>query len=110
MNADLVARTVPGFDARAYESRFVSTGAYFGRRGILDLEHYLELVRLSTTYPGLFYGSQGTFNLMVLHAVERGDKRLEWRELQLASWRVAVRARVPDRVVANLRRGSPPTD
>jgi len=216
MDADLVARTVPGFDARAYESRFVNTGAYFGRRGILDLEYYLELVRLSTTYPGLFYGSQGTFNLMVLHAAERGGLRLEWRELQLmagrasreelarrcsftdggpvvtgdpfvlhwvgspkprvredrsdyfapmtffrlearraarpegrsrradllrlrledalctdwrgtnargrlgrlrrrldqrwAEWRVAVRSRVPDRVVANLRRGSPPTD
>ena len=89
MDADLVARTVPGFDARAYESRFVNTGAYFGRRGILDLEHYLELVRLSSEHPGLFYGSQGTFNLMVLRAAERGELRLEQRELQLMSGRAS---------------------
>jgi len=89
MDADLVARTVPGFDARAYESRFVNTGAYFGRRGLLDLEYYLELVRLSIEHPGLFYGSQGTFNLMVLRAAERGELRLERRELQLMSGRAS---------------------
>jgi hypothetical protein len=83
MDAELVTRHVPDFVAGAHESRFVNTGAYFGRRGVLDLDDYLELLRLSTDHPGMFYGSQGTFNVMVFRAADRGDVRVDRRELQL---------------------------
>jgi hypothetical protein len=89
MDADLVAQFVPGFDPHMYASQFANTGAYFGRRNLLDLEYYLELLRLSTDHPGTFYGSQGTFNLLVFRAAERGEVRLERRELQLMTGRTS---------------------
>jgi hypothetical protein len=89
MDPELVARHIADFDARAHASRFVNTGAYFGRRNVLDLDEYLGLLRLSTANPGMFYGSQGTFNLMIHRAAERGDLRLERRELQLMTGRAS---------------------
>jgi hypothetical protein len=89
MALDLVARYVPDFDAGSHTRDFTNTGAYFGRRNILDLEYYLELERLSSSYPGMFYGSQGTFNLMVFSGADQGKLRVEQRELQLMTWRVS---------------------
>jgi hypothetical protein len=89
MALDLVERHFPQFDARRHASDFTNTGAYFGRRNVLDLEYYLELERRSSAHPGMFYGSQGTFNLMVFSGADEGTLRVERRELQLMTWRVS---------------------
>jgi len=89
MDLELVARHVPDFDARSHAAQFANTGAYFGRRNVLDLEHYLELEGLSTAHPGMFYGSQGTFNLMVFRGAARGELQVERRALQLMSGRTS---------------------
>jgi hypothetical protein len=85
MDSDSVARHFPDFDARAHVDEYVNTGAHFARRGTLDLDRYLELLRFSATHPGLFYGSQGVFNFMVFSAADEGKVRLDQRELQVTT-------------------------
>jgi hypothetical protein len=96
MDVAAVVRHVPGVDVESHVEQFANTGAYFGRRGVLDLDDYLELDRLADTYPGMFYGSQGVFNLMVLRAADRGELRLLQRELQVMTGRT-VREEVVER-------------
>ena len=56
--------------------KYANSGAYFGRRGVLNLERYLELMELSDARPSMFYGSQGVFNLMLFEAADRGRSAL----------------------------------
>jgi hypothetical protein len=85
MDVDAVDRTFPDFDARGHESDYVNTGAYLGRRGMLELDRYVELLRVSRDHPGMFYGSQGIFNFMVFSAADEGTLRLDQRELQVTT-------------------------
>ena len=85
MDVDVVARQFPEFDAHGYAHRFVNTGAYFGTRGMLDLDRYLEIVRFSHAHPGVFYGSQGIFNFMVFSAADAGTLAVGQRELQVTT-------------------------
>jgi hypothetical protein len=55
MDIEAVSRHFPEFDARGQAHRFASTGVWFGRRGLLDLDRYLELVRFSLAHPGVFH-------------------------------------------------------
>lgn len=87
MDTDAVARHFPQFDAHRHASDFASNGAYFARRGMLDLDRYLELLRFSRKHPGMFYGSQGLFNFMVFSALDEGALRLNQRELQVTTGR-----------------------
>ena len=87
MDVAAVAEHVPGFDAASHAAHFVNSGAYFGRRGVLDLDRYLDLLRLSHEHSGLFYGSQGAFNLMVFAAADEGEIRVQQRELQVMTGR-----------------------
>ena len=72
MDVEAVSKAFPGFDARNHVGDYVNTGAYFGRRGALDLDRYLHAVRRSTELTGLFCGSQGAFNYLVFRSVTRG--------------------------------------
>jgi len=83
MDVDRVSRYFPDFDARAHAGDFVNSGAFFARRGMLDVHRYIELIRFARGHPGLFYGSQGVFNFMLFSAVSEGTIRLEQRELQI---------------------------
>jgi hypothetical protein len=84
MNLELVEKHVPEFDAAAHVPDFVNTGAFFGRRGVLDLEWYEHLVRLAWANPRMFlYGDQGLFNALVFHAVDEGRIRVDHRDLQV---------------------------
>ncbi len=85
LDAEAVSRHFPHFDAQAHVAEYVNSGAYLGRRGSLELEQYLELVRFSRSHPGLFYGSQGIFNFMVFSGVDEGNLRLDQRELQVTT-------------------------
>ena len=85
MDIEAVARKFPTFDAHANAHRFVNTGAYFGTRGLLDLDRYLEVVRFSKKHPGMFYGSQGVFNFLVFSAVDAGELRVSQRQLQVTT-------------------------
>lgn len=87
MDVDAVAAHVPEFDARRHLGSFVNTGAYFGRRGALDLDRYLDLIRLSGANPGMFFGSQGLLNAMIFSAADRGEVRVQQRELQVMTGR-----------------------
>jgi hypothetical protein len=84
MDVDAVRRRVTGFNAAAHIDDYVNTGAYFARRGMLDLNRYLELVELSTRNPNMLRsGDQGLFNLMVFWAVDEGAVRVQQREIQV---------------------------
>jgi hypothetical protein len=85
MDVEAVSRHIPDFDARGYAHRFVNTGAYFGTRGLLDLDSYLELLRFSQAHPGMFYGSQGVFNFTVFRAADAGALRVDQRRLQVTT-------------------------
>jgi len=77
----------PDFDSRSHAGEFVNNGVYFGRKGALDLERYLHALRLARERPGMFYGSQGSFNYMLFSAADEGKIRLHQRELQVQSGR-----------------------
>jgi hypothetical protein len=83
MDVAAVGAHFPDLDAAAHVSDFVNSGAYFGRRGALDLHRYLELVRFALSHPGVFYASQGLFNFMVFSAADEGTVRVRQRELQV---------------------------
>jgi len=83
MDVGAVERVVPGFSAGAHRNEYVNAGVYFGRRGLLDLDRYLELVALRRRYPGLLYGEQGFFNLMVFRGADEGTIRLQQQEIQV---------------------------
>lgn len=85
MDIDAVSRHFPEFDARGHAHRFVNTGAWFGRRDLLDLDRYLELVRFSLAHPGVFYADQGLLNFMVFSAADSGALRLGQEDLQVTT-------------------------
>jgi hypothetical protein len=86
MDAEDVGRRFPRFDARRYVARYVNTGAYFARRGVLERDQYLELLRLSWKEPGLFRGGdQGIFNFMVFSGADAGALRVTHKELQIVT-------------------------
>jgi hypothetical protein len=89
MDVERVAAAFPGFDAPSHVGSYVNSGVYFGRRGILDLERYLYAVRVAREQPGMFYGSQGSFNYMLFNAADEGSIRLGQRELQVQTGRTA---------------------
>jgi hypothetical protein len=85
MDIDSVARHFPEFDAHGNAHRFVNSGAYFGTRGLLNLDRYLELLRFSQAHRGVFYGSQGVFNFMVFSAADAEALRVDQRDVQLTT-------------------------
>ena len=87
MDAEQVVARFPEFDARRHVGSYVNNGVYFGRRGILDLERYLHALRVAREHPGMFYGSQGSFNYVLFAAVDDGSVRLEQRALQVQTGR-----------------------
>ena len=89
MDVEEVGRQLPGIDAQRYAPLYVNSGAYFARKGVLELDRYLELLRFSAEHPGLFRGSQGIFNFMVFSGVDEGRLRLDQRELQVTTGDVA---------------------
>ena len=87
MDAAAIAKAFPDFDARAHVDEYVNTGTYFGRRGVLDLERYLEFLRFKQRNPGLVYGDQGPFNFMLFGAADEGRVRVRQRPLQVLTGR-----------------------
>ena len=87
MDVDQASACFPDFDSRSHAGEFVNNGVYFGRRGALDLERYLHALRLARERPGMFYGSQGSFNYMLFSAADEGKIRLQQRELQVQTGR-----------------------
>jgi hypothetical protein len=83
MDAGAVRRHFPHFDAHRHEEDYVNTGAFFARRGVLELGRYLELVRFSQTHPRVFLNDQGIFNFMVFTGADEGAVRLDHQELQV---------------------------
>jgi hypothetical protein len=87
MDVEQATTWFPDFDSRSHAGEYVNNGVYFGRRGILDLERYLHALRLAHERPGMFYGSQGSFNYMLFSAADEGTIRLRQRELQVQTGR-----------------------
>jgi hypothetical protein len=83
MDAVAAARHFPDFDARAHEVDYVNTGVFFARRGIFDLDRYLELVEFTKTHPGVFLSDQGLFNFMLFNGVDQGRIRVDHQPLQV---------------------------
>jgi hypothetical protein len=89
MDVERVAAGFPASTPRGTSGSYVNNGVYFGRRGLLDLECYLDAVRAAREQPGMLYGSQGPFNYMLFKAADEGSIRLEQRELQVQTGRTA---------------------
>ncbi len=87
MDVELVETHFPDFDARGHARDYVNSGAFFGRKGALDLERYLEIVRTAQRVPGMFSGSQGALNFLVFSASDAGEIRVDQRELQVMTGR-----------------------
>ena len=87
MDVEQATMCFPDFDSRSHVGEYVNNGVYFGRRGALDLERYLHALRLARERPGMFYGSQGSFNYMVFSAADEGTICLRQRELQVQTGR-----------------------
>jgi hypothetical protein len=85
MDADAVSRHHPHFDARRHVPDFFNTGVHFARRGAVDLDRYLALVRYAQANPDAFYGDQGPLNFMVFSAADEGKLRVDQRELQVTT-------------------------
>jgi hypothetical protein len=83
MDVEAVCRHFPDFDAGSHLSDYVNSGAFFARRGVIELDEYLELLRLVQLVPGLFYTDQGLLNFIVFRAADQGRLRLDQRELQV---------------------------
>jgi hypothetical protein len=83
MDADAARRHFPSFDAHGHEEDYVNTGVFFARRGVLELGHYLDLVRFAQTHPRVFLNDQGLFNFMVFSGADEGALRLDHQELQV---------------------------
>jgi hypothetical protein len=83
MDPVAVGRHFPSFDARRHLGDFVNSGAYFARRGAVELDSYLELLRFSRRHPDVFlFGDQGVFNFMVFSGADAGVLRVDQRALQ----------------------------
>jgi hypothetical protein len=83
MDVDAAARHFPQFDARGHVDDYVNNGAFFARRGALDLERYLDLARFSREHPGVFLTDLGIFNFMLFGGADEGTLRLSQRDLQV---------------------------
>jgi hypothetical protein len=52
---------------------YFNSGCFIARKGILDLESYIELLDIQRKNPGIFIsGEQGILNLMVFQEIARG--------------------------------------
>jgi hypothetical protein len=51
---------------------FFNTGIFSARRGILDLDEYLDLLEFQRRVPGSFFTDQGPLNAMVFRQVAQG--------------------------------------
>jgi hypothetical protein len=83
MDAAAASRHFSHFDAQKHEVDYVNTGVFFARRGVLELDRYLELVEFGRANPGIFLSDQGLFNFMLFSAVDEGKLRLDHQELQV---------------------------
>ncbi|WP_071517275.1 hypothetical protein [Geitlerinema sp. PCC 9228] len=62
---------------------FWVTGVFFAKRGIFDLDEYLDLLKFSDRYPDVFkYGEQGMLNFMACRAAAAGRIRLKTHPIQ----------------------------
>jgi hypothetical protein len=83
MDAAAATRSLADFDASAYEDRFVNTGVFFGTRGLLRLDRFLELLEFSLRRPEVLLNDQGFFNHLLFNEHDAGHVRVEHRPLQV---------------------------
>lgn len=83
MNPDAVSRHFPDFDPHRYLGRCFNSGAFFARRGVLELDRYLELARFSWRHQGVFIADQGLLNFMLFSGLDTETLRIDQREVQV---------------------------
>ena len=73
----LVEKHRPGFRWQRFAYDYFCSGAMFARRGILDLDEYLDAVELQERVPGIFGpGEMGLLNYLVFRAAGEGRLRV----------------------------------
>lgn len=82
MNPEAVSRHFPDFDAHRYLGRCFNSGAFFARRGVLELDRYLELARFSWRHQGVFIADQGLLNFMLFSGLDTEALRIDQRDIQ----------------------------
>ena len=73
----------PAFDHAWYRPKLFNSGVWCARRGTLDAEELLQLVRLGASAPPFFkYGDQGILNYLVLRAELQGRLQVYGVDMQ----------------------------
>jgi len=67
----------PGFEWRGQP--YFNSGCFVARRGVLDLDEYVELLQFQERNPGSLFTDQGILNLMVFRRITQGQiKARSW--------------------------------
>ncbi len=79
---EFVTREFPGF--RVEGQPYFCAGVAFGRRGVFDLDEYMNLLDLQKKNPGCSFqsGDQGIFNFLVFHLSASGRLKYAVRQFQ----------------------------
>jgi len=74
----------PEFAYGAYRDRYANSGAFFFRRGAMDLAAYQQAWALQQQDSDLFVcGEQGIWNFLVFHGVQRKELRVHSMQFQV---------------------------
>jgi hypothetical protein len=87
MDVSQVGTRFPDFESRSHAGEYGNNGVYFRRRGALDLGRDLHALRLARERPGMFYGSNRSFDYVRASAADGETIRLDQRELQVQTGR-----------------------
>lgn len=79
-----IEKYFPDFNWRSYRERYFITGVFFSRRGIFNLDEYVDILDFCSTHQGVFkFGEQGFLNFMIFSNVAQGKFRVKNEELQV---------------------------
>jgi hypothetical protein len=74
----------PDFDWKRFLYQYAWTGVYFARRGIFDLDEYVELLAFADRHPGVFLGGEmGILNFLAFRAAGQGRLRVTNTPMQV---------------------------
>jgi hypothetical protein len=77
-------RHFPAFRWQDYLYQFSWTGAFFARRGVLDIREYLDILAFADAHPGVFLGGEmGLLNFLIFRAAAAGRVRVDSAPLQV---------------------------
>ncbi|MGB3266754.1 MAG: hypothetical protein WBA89_22670 [Microcoleus sp.] len=78
-----VEKHFPSFNWSQYRANYFCTGTFFAKRGIFNLEEYVEILDFTVANPGIFkYGEMGFLNFMIFRAAWENRLRVQSVDMQ----------------------------